>query len=92
MHYIYRYPNVKIENFTSSFRDGQAFNALLHKYRLDFYQCVVITTDCTYRHLSYTYNVQCIRTIRTLYMYVVHVQCDPKYVSKFKKNKCCVVI
>lgn len=28
-----RYPNINITNFTTSWKDGMAFNALIHKHR-----------------------------------------------------------
>lgn len=32
------YPNVKVDNFTSSWKNGLAFNALIHAHRLVFFE------------------------------------------------------
>jgi spectrin beta len=37
------YPGVNIKNFTSSWRDGMAFNALVHKHRLQYHDIHLIS-------------------------------------------------
>ena len=32
---VFRYPDLKVTNFTTSWTDGYAFNAIYHRYRFD---------------------------------------------------------
>ncbi|PIK36831.1 beta chain spectrin-like protein [Apostichopus japonicus] len=50
------YENVNIRNFTSSWRDGLAFNALVHKHRPDLIQYEKLTKANPVENLNNAFN------------------------------------
>ncbi|XP_038072907.1 spectrin beta chain, non-erythrocytic 1-like isoform X2 [Patiria miniata] len=51
------YANVNIRNFTTSWRDGLAFNALIHKHRPDLIQYEKLTKSNPIHNLNNAFNV-----------------------------------
>ncbi|XP_013782687.1 spectrin beta chain-like isoform X2 [Limulus polyphemus] len=51
------YPNVNIRNFTTSWRDGLAFNALIHKHRPDLIQYERLSRSNAVYNLNNAFNV-----------------------------------
>ncbi|XP_076312784.1 spectrin beta chain-like isoform X3 [Tachypleus tridentatus] len=51
------YPNVNIRNFTTSWRDGLAFNALIHKHRPDLIQYERLSRSNATYNLNNAFNV-----------------------------------
>ncbi|CAG0894530.1 unnamed protein product, partial [Darwinula stevensoni] len=51
------YHNVNIRNFTTSWRDGLAFNALIHKHRPDLIQFEKLTKSNPLHNLNNAFNV-----------------------------------
>ncbi|XP_021945798.1 spectrin beta chain isoform X7 [Folsomia candida] len=51
------YSNVNIRNFTTSWRDGLAFNALIHKHRPDLIQYEKLTHSNAMHNLNNAFNV-----------------------------------
>ncbi|KAK9533937.1 hypothetical protein VZT92_009024 [Zoarces viviparus] len=51
------YPNVNIRNFTTSWKDGMAFNALIHKHRPDLVEYNSLTRSNPSHNLQSAFNV-----------------------------------
>ncbi|XP_050407107.1 spectrin beta chain isoform X3 [Patella vulgata] len=51
------YPNVNVRNFTSSWRDGLAFNALIHKHRPDLIQYEKLQKSNAVHNLNNAFTV-----------------------------------
>ena len=51
------YANVDIRNFTTSWRDGLAFNALIHKHRPDLIDYNKLTKVQPVQNLNNAFNV-----------------------------------
>ncbi|XP_055496760.1 spectrin beta chain, non-erythrocytic 1-like isoform X1 [Leucoraja erinacea] len=51
------YPNVNIRNFTSSWKDGLAFNALIHKHRPDLIQFDKLKKSNAMHNLQHAFDV-----------------------------------
>ena len=51
------YRNVKVTNFTSSWRDGLAFASLIHKHRPDLIDFDSMSRDTAKENLETTFNV-----------------------------------
>ena len=51
------YPNVNVRNFTTSWRDGLAFNALIHRHREDLIQYEKLNKGQAIYNLNNAFNV-----------------------------------
>ena len=51
------YPNVNIRNFTTSWRDGLAFNALIHKHRSDLIEYEKLQKSNALFNLQHAFDV-----------------------------------
>ncbi|XP_038035588.2 spectrin beta chain, erythrocytic isoform X2 [Anas platyrhynchos] len=51
------YPHVNITNFTSSWKDGLAFNALIHKHRPELFEFKTLTKSNARHNLEHAFSV-----------------------------------
>lgn len=52
-----RYEGVAIKDFTTSWQDGLAFNALIHKFRPDLFDYEVILKNIATRNLEHAFTI-----------------------------------
>uniref|UniRef100_A0A8C8HMV7 Spectrin beta chain n=1 Tax=Oncorhynchus tshawytscha TaxID=74940 RepID=A0A8C8HMV7_ONCTS len=76
------YPNVNIHNFSTSWRDGMAFNAILHKHRPDLIDFDKLKKSNAHHNLQNAFNLY--RVHKSIITYVVTYY---HYFSKMKALK-----
>jgi len=54
---LFRYKGVVIKDFTTSWQDGLAFNALIHKFRSDLFDYEDILQNAAARNLEHAFNI-----------------------------------
>jgi hypothetical protein len=54
---LFRYKGVVIKDFTTSWQDGLAFNALIHKFRPDLFDYEDILQNAAARNLEHAFNI-----------------------------------
>ena len=54
---LFRYPDVEIQDFTRSWQDGRAFNALIHRFRPDLFTYEDIQRTAPAKTLEHAFSV-----------------------------------